>query len=106
MKSIMTLSLSFILNLFPSLIFNLLLYFLKSFTLPLIPVLPDVQNGIIVLLVKSYVSNSVNIILGFVPHQMGYPKYTVSYLLISILFFISGLALLSFCSLLARQSLL
>ena len=67
---------------------------------------PDVQNGIIVLPVKSYESKKVNKILGLVPHHIGYPKYIVSYLLKSILFLISGLAFSSFCSLLARQSLL
>ena len=40
-------------NLLPSFISNLELYFLKSLTLPDIPVLPEVQKGIIVLLLKS-----------------------------------------------------
>ena len=86
-------------SLLPSFIFNPFLYLLNSLIDPVISVPPDVQNGIISLLDKAVWSINVNIILGFVPHQIGYPRYILLYFDTSISFAINGLDCLECCSL-------
>ena len=50
----------------------------SSFALLPTPLLPEVQNGITLLPVKSWLSTKVQRILGAFANQMGYPMKTVS----------------------------